>query len=391
MSTVYLCIGTPKTGTTALQSFMRENEKLLNEQGYAFPQLNIGLKGIFRDRNAHFLVNHITQDNYNDEHKLKQKELNEKAYSELEKCGKKFENIILSDEQIWYRCNYEEKFWERLKEDFGKIDCKVKVVVYLRRQDMIVQSLWNQLIKMHRRKIHTFEESLEINDYDYFPLDYFKQLKNIEEHIGKDNLIVRVYEKKQLKNQSLYEDYFDIMGVKLNEKFTYNQVAGNVGLTGNYIEIKRIINGVTDYRKMEDFLCRPIINASIYGNSIEPQKKVSFFSYDEQIEFLNKYEKSNNQVAKYYLNKNTGLFEEEKKEFPKWKVDNEKMYRDVIISMTEVFCRQQQQIQDLQNKYNEISDIRKELDEEKRMLESVYNSAIFRLYRKIRYMVKKQK
>lgn len=66
------------------------------------------------------------------------------------------------------------------------------------------------------------------------------------------------------------------------------------------------------------------------------------------------------------------------------------MYRDVIISMTEVFCRQQQQIQDLQNKYNEISDIRKKLDEEKRRLESVYNSAIFRLYRKIRYMVKKQ-
>ena len=43
------------------------------------------------------------------------------------------------------------------------------------------------------------------------------------------------------------------------------------------------------------------------------------------------------------------------------------------------------------SKYNEISDIRKKLDEEKRRLESVYNSAIFRLYRKIRYMVKKQK
>ena len=25
-----------------------------------------------------------------------------------------------------------------------------------------------------------------------------------------------------------------------NEKFTYNQVAGNVGLTGNYIEIKEL-------------------------------------------------------------------------------------------------------------------------------------------------------
>ena len=45
------------------------------------------LREFFRDRNAHFLVNYITQDN-NDEHKLKQKELNEKAYGELEKCGK---------------------------------------------------------------------------------------------------------------------------------------------------------------------------------------------------------------------------------------------------------------------------------------------------------------
>ena len=31
MATVYLCIGTPKTGTTALQSFMRENEEQLQK------------------------------------------------------------------------------------------------------------------------------------------------------------------------------------------------------------------------------------------------------------------------------------------------------------------------------------------------------------------------
>ena len=32
MGTVHLSIGTPKTGTTAVQTFLRENEELLHKQ-----------------------------------------------------------------------------------------------------------------------------------------------------------------------------------------------------------------------------------------------------------------------------------------------------------------------------------------------------------------------
>ena len=42
MSTIYLCIGTMKTGTTALQNFMRANQKVLDEQGFCYPFTNTG-------------------------------------------------------------------------------------------------------------------------------------------------------------------------------------------------------------------------------------------------------------------------------------------------------------------------------------------------------------
>lgn len=43
MATVYLCIGTQKTGTTSLQYFMRANEGVLKEQGYSYPYMDIGI------------------------------------------------------------------------------------------------------------------------------------------------------------------------------------------------------------------------------------------------------------------------------------------------------------------------------------------------------------
>lgn len=41
MATVYLAIGTAKVGTTAVQSFLRENEKNLEKQGYCLSLIHI--------------------------------------------------------------------------------------------------------------------------------------------------------------------------------------------------------------------------------------------------------------------------------------------------------------------------------------------------------------
>lgn len=55
MATVYLCIGTQKTGTTSLQYFMRANEDVLKKQSYSYPYMELGMSDAFyKNRNAHF-------------------------------------------------------------------------------------------------------------------------------------------------------------------------------------------------------------------------------------------------------------------------------------------------------------------------------------------------
>lgn len=389
MTTVYISIGTPKTGTTSLQTFMRENEKLLERQGFSYPLLDIGLKSIFRNRNGHFLVNYLIR-NKLEENQTLQTELNEKGFKELEKVAQKFDKIILSDEALWYRCNYRENFWKEMVDNFTAINCKVKIIVYLRRQDQLVQSLWNQQVKMFQRRSRPLQESIENGAFNYFPMDYYKQLKKIEQYVGKENMIVRPYEKSQFKGGSLYDDYFGLLGVQLTDEFTYGKVASNVGLDGNYIEIKKIINGVPEYREMEDFMARPVLNASIYENGKNEHVKVSLFTRDEQIEYMNQYEESNRMVAAEYLGrKEQSLFLDDIEEMPVWKVNQEVMYRDILISMTEIFCKQQREMEELRRQVEADARMYQSIRQKNAMVDSVYNSLIFRVYRKIQGIFKR--
>ena len=56
MPTLYLHIGTPKTGTTALQNFLPANEEVLEQHGICYPDFGFRYTGLGVHRNGHFLV-----------------------------------------------------------------------------------------------------------------------------------------------------------------------------------------------------------------------------------------------------------------------------------------------------------------------------------------------
>ena len=99
MATVYLCIGTQKTGTTFLQEFMRRNEKALKKQGYCYPKFELGINGM-KNRNAYFLVHHSKLGN-KEACQKEEAEFKRIAYSKIKELSKEFPNIVLSDENIW--------------------------------------------------------------------------------------------------------------------------------------------------------------------------------------------------------------------------------------------------------------------------------------------------
>lgn len=365
MATVYLHIGTMKTGTTAIQSFMRENKEQLARQGYCYPYFDLGFPGIYNNRNAHFLV---FKSKKKDEAEREQEEkgINEAAYQKLVKLAKRYQNIVLSDEVIWHLSKKRDNYWVELVEQFRKIGCDLKVVVYLRRQDLLVQSLWNQKVKSFPGLTMKFQDYIDQDKFFYYPLDYYSHLMKIAEGVGKENVKVRVYEKEQFEGSQndIFSDFLETIGVEYNDGFTRKKIIPNPGLEGNYLEMKRILNEVPEYKQTDDFLKRSMIAASNCRSEDEKQEKTSLFRYEDQLAYMAKYEESNRKIAIEFLDRADGvLFREPIERLRTWEPDYETMYRDIIIFATEVFCAQENRINKLENNLlqmqGEIRDRRK--------------------------------
>ena len=53
---LYVHVGTTKTGTTAIQSFMIDNQEVLNQKGYYYPLFPYRCKDVSERRNARFML-----------------------------------------------------------------------------------------------------------------------------------------------------------------------------------------------------------------------------------------------------------------------------------------------------------------------------------------------
>ncbi len=348
MTTIYLCIGTMKTGTTAIQSFLRNNPLPLKEQGFCYPSMDAAVN----NRNGHFL---IFQSEEEDPQKkeAEYRHVREIGYHKLQALAKEYPNIILSEELIWHHFHKHKDFWKNVIGELDKIGCQLKVIVYLRRQDQLIQSLWKQGVKSGAKLTCSFEDYIRTKRYAYFPLDYYSQLQKIESSVGKENMFVRVYENGQYEGSAhtLISDFMHIIGLQMTEGFVQKDAVKNPSLNGNFIEMKRIMNGLPEYRHISNFVERPMVTACVYQQGRSENIKESLFTYEEQIKFLGQYAESNCKVAKEFLGREDGiLFREPIEELPVYNVDHNMIYEDLLIFMMEMFCAQQHKIEHLEAK-----------------------------------------
>lgn len=89
----------------------------------------------------------------------------------------------------------------------------------------------------------------------------------------------------------------ETIGVEYNDGFTRKKIIPNPGLEGNYLEMKRILNEVPEYKQTDDFLKRSMIAASNCRSEDEKQEKTSLFRYEDQLAYMAKYEESNRKIA----------------------------------------------------------------------------------------------
>ncbi len=334
MKKLYIHIGTPKTGTTSLQTFCSKNQELLNSKGYVFPPCPYSYPGVSRERNnGRFLVGSIRDDDRqrNDE---AEKHVFLEGMEKIKELFHKYNAVILSDEGIWRTMDVQKRnLWKDLKQEADAGGYEVKVIVYLRRQDKFISSLWIQNIKKLRGTNNLGEERFE----DYLDkinkesrLDYYAKLERIAAVFGKEHIIVRRFEKGSFYGESIYFDFLYAIGITDANDFSIPDITQNHGLYGNTHEIKRILNGLPQMQEIgnQNFFREVLAKCSELSKKNYP---CEMFSKEEAQKFMAEYEEGNQRIVKEYLNENeTALFHEEFKNVAKWEPDNPYMHEDII-------------------------------------------------------------
>lgn len=329
MKTLFVHIGTPKTATTSIQYFCQENNAVLGENNFYYPDFSSLYKGINPFRNGHFLcARQLNAEGKPDI--LEEKKVFRSCMDHIIYMFSKFDNILISDEGLWYASHFQKRdFWGALKKEAKQNEFAIKIIVYLRRQDKFVSSMWNQKIKKGSTRFSTMTWEEFINaDKPAFFLDYYEGLEKISSYFGKENITVRRFETKHLKNSSIYEDFLDTLGLSLNSRYVISSSERNLRLTGNANEIKRILNGVpvsapTDYTFFRHLLAD-------LSDANPDESKLEMFSPEEAENFVRQYSESNQMVMEHYLHQSGNLFSTNFGKADKWTWDNHNMNEDLI-------------------------------------------------------------
>lgn len=353
MSTIFIHVGTPKTGTSAIQVFCSKNRKLLKSKGFCYPDMGFRFPGIGVNRNAHFMNKKIL-----DEQKKRIPEEEEKLVAQgmekIQRLLEKFPNIILSDEFFWNNKSLNSEKWKQYKEMFEAMGAQVKVIVYLRRQDLVIQSYWAQQVK--ETMTMSFERYIESGKYKTFKVDYYKRLEEIAQAMGRENIVVRVYEKQQYYGGDILSDFLHILGIEMTEEFKLSNHVVNGSLEGSCLEVKRLLNSVPLYKNKQNFLIPLLrqVQDEMVGDA--GYDKGKYFSREDQLAFLKQFEEGNAAVAREYMGREDGVLFRDEIQTAEEETATRYSTKELVLILGEVVAKQQEIIE---QKEQEISDLKK--------------------------------
>ena len=221
--TIYIHIGTPKTGTTAIQRFLTQNNMLLAQRGIFYPIVgrlySENQKQIYNSENALTAINgHVIFDR-----ELFKEQLDIFAKSD---CS----TMILSEENLFLHLHHEnqlpynDSFWELLS------NYEVKIIIYFRQSAEYLTSQWQEYIKLKLQQ--NFEDYLETTNY----AECLKGFHNLLPRVGLDNMIVRTYEPTRWLHHNLIDDFLNAINIENTDEFMPLRTRENKTHSRDYCE-----------------------------------------------------------------------------------------------------------------------------------------------------------
>ena len=305
---IYLHIGTQKTGTSTIQSFLNHNHEKLEKLNYtAFvPETDTYPDNSLQLRNIIELIIKTAREGGSHWDKHQRQSLLNSIKPVKEATT---DNIILSDELFWNTLRTSNQrtlffgFTDMLQE-FSELS----VIVYLRRQDWFLMSLYQQRLRggnMNGMRCHEWiapiiRSSRTISNYELY-------IKHLLSHFNKSNIIVRPFETTQFDEQSLLSDFLNSVGLKKSGELETPVTRRNPGLSPILAEIIRCLSV---YHRTRDTII-PFLENRKNTQLFNQKWQHDFLSPQERIKILNRYQSGNQWIAREFLGRGDGkLFQE---------------------------------------------------------------------------------
>lgn len=341
----YFHIGQAKTGTSAIQSFLNCNRKLLaTKYSILYPNFD---EDDFSEGDMHNHGQFVKQTINNPEI----------CISKFRNCikyaiGKEITTVIISYE------GYELVKWpELIAKIIRELNIEYRIILYLRRQDTYLEAAWKQWG-------HKVKGCNNIQDFKKRSnLKWFETTERWLHHLDNSAFIVRPYEKKVI-GDDIVKDFLRIFNINDTSGFSTpesNFLNENHGLSAEVIEILRICSISVDDPNNHDYL------NFIYRSLSEKFKKPPMESYQilsptERIQIISEYTPSNNKLAEIFWGKGKPLFNDPLPDIKSpWFQNSGLTLEKVIPIFMEILISQSQWIDYLRQQNQKLPSLQKDL------------------------------
>lgn len=379
---LYIHVGTPKTGSSAIQRFCTANREVLEKDGYSYPILPYRYDHKSITRNGYFLTGPIFKSDGKRDLDAEENRFRE-GMEIIKTLFQSHAAVVLSDEALWRGTTQRRpQLWKQLNQIGEENGFKVVIIVYLRRQDQYLTSLWSQDVKVGYLKssVWTWEKWYKKKMKDRV-IDYSAKIKEYVDAVGRENVIVRKYDRNTFEGGSIYTDFLRAIGLDMKEEFVVPRAEENLGLKGNANEIRRVINTVPDISDSDHVFFRNVM-LGFSGISVK-NYPCAVMSETEKEKLLAQCEEGNREVARIIYGEDRELFEKDDKELPKWEKDNPYMVDDVIRLVASTAIQLREENRKLEERVRQLEEQAKQMEKE------INNSIPRKVKRKIKKVMDK--
>lgn len=285
---VFIHIGPPKTGTSAIQYSLHQNREYLQSEGIDYPNHTLGPNGVSSGNMTSILSMNIEGKWNVCEQKVKD------LLSEFEASN--FNCLLLSSEYFFY-----------LVKEISELIPQAQFIAYLRCPLETFESSYNQSVKRHMRTTPVeFGKNLHVTTLNI--------LSETVESIGVGRFIIRAYLPLSVIKLSLIEDFCEALKLP---PLTQSHKRTNHSYSFEALEFKRWLNQF-NLRKL-DVEVDQLLQAFPNGNrSFSFLPDAQFLHYRKQSfnfvrAFVQKYKVANDKLLLEYLkNRDAGNYIEQK-------------------------------------------------------------------------------